>query len=133
MMGNQVRLLSPTPQNAQAKSRVGLGPIVAGLSLGSDAVISWRRKSVHTQTNATYLNGMPDPRKTATPPIALSLVTSHGVSLLLLQPTCPSSAGYKLIGQDIVMMEGRNMQKKYVHRVIPSGFRVAATARVIGK
>jgi hypothetical protein len=30
-------------------------------------------------------------------------------------------------------MEGRNMQKKYVHRVIPSGFRVAATARVIGK
>lgn len=35
--------------------------------------------------------------------------------------------------QDIVMMQGRNMQKKYVHRVIPSGFRVAATAREIGK
>jgi len=31
------------------------------------------------------------------------------------------------------MMEGREMQKRYVHRVIPNGFRVAATARVIGK
>lgn len=70
---------------------------------------------------------MPDPRKEATPPIALSFTTSHGVS----KPY--KSARAELTMQDIVMMEGRDMQKKYVHRVIPNGFRVAATARVIGK
>jgi len=62
----------------------GLGSIVAGLSLGSFAVISWRRKSAHCNINAAFNTGMPDPRKEATPPIALSLTTSHGVSLLSL-------------------------------------------------
>jgi hypothetical protein len=45
----------------------------------------------------------------------------------------PETIRADLTMQDIVMMEGREMQKKYVHRVIPNGFRVAATARVIGK
>lgn len=57
----------------------GLGPIVAGLSLGSDAIISWRKKSAHTASNAPFNKGVPDPRKEPTPSIALSLTTSHGV------------------------------------------------------
>jgi len=105
----------------------GLGPVVAGLSLGSSATISWRRKSAHTNANAAFNKGMPDPRKQPTPPIALSLTTSHGVSTSILL------AVIILMSQDIVMMQGRDMQNKYVHRVIPNGFRVAATARVIGK
>ena len=59
---------------------LGLGPVVAGLSLGSSATISWRRKSAHTNANAAFNKGMPDPRKEPAFPIALSLTTSHGVS-----------------------------------------------------
>lgn len=68
----------------QADDLSGLGPVVAGLSLGSDAVISWRRKIAHSALNATFNTGLPDPRKEANHPIALSLTTSHGVRFRLL-------------------------------------------------
>jgi hypothetical protein len=33
--------------------------------------------------------------------------------------------------QDLVVMDGEEMQIRYSHRVVPRGFRVAATARFI--
>ncbi|WVF67083.1 hypothetical protein IAT40_001828 [Kwoniella sp. CBS 6097] len=88
----------------------GLGPVVASLSLGSPAIMSFRPKQPRIEPNEHFKTGIPVTRHT--PPTALSLTLSHG---------------------DILVMEGSDIQRLYDHRVIPQGFRVAATARVIGQ
>ncbi|WVR03962.1 hypothetical protein IAU60_000961 [Kwoniella sp. DSM 27419] len=87
----------------------GLGPVVASLSLGSEAIMSFRAKQPRSEPNATFRLGPQSVRPT--PPTALSFTLSHG---------------------DVMIMQGREIQRWFDHRVIPQGFRVAATARVIG-
>ncbi|WWC68776.1 uncharacterized protein I206_102711 [Kwoniella pini CBS 10737] len=88
----------------------GLGPIVSSLSLGNQAIMSFRPKIQRIQLNKSFYTGSINENKN-TPPISLSFTLSHG---------------------DIMIMQGRDIQKKYDHKVVPTGFRIASTARVIG-
>ncbi|TYJ58787.1 hypothetical protein B9479_000623 [Cryptococcus floricola] len=76
----------------------GLGPVVASLSLGSSAIMSFRPK--------------PGEKQRGNPDVALNITLSHG---------------------DFMIMEGHEIQRKYHHRVVPQGFRIAATARRISE
>ncbi|ODO09256.1 hypothetical protein I350_02856 [Cryptococcus amylolentus CBS 6273] len=76
----------------------GLGPVVASLSLGSSAIMSFRPKPGEKQRGNTD--------------VALNITLSHG---------------------DFMIMEGHEIQRKYHHRVVPQGFRIAATARRISE
>ncbi|WWC99165.1 hypothetical protein V866_006060 [Kwoniella sp. B9012] len=89
----------------------GLGPVVSSLSLGNQAIMSFRLKTPRVNLNQTYYNGMADRESRKISPTALSFTLSHG---------------------DIMIMQGSDIQKKYDHKVIPMGFRIASTARVIG-
>ncbi|KAK8861420.1 hypothetical protein IAR55_002239 [Kwoniella newhampshirensis] len=89
----------------------GLGPVVASLSLGSPAIMSFRRKQARVEPNQGYYIGRATASARVSPPVALSITLSHG---------------------DIMIMQGREIQKRFDHRVIPQGFRIAATARTIG-
>lgn len=62
----------------------GLEPIVASLSLGSAATMSWRRKPPRHIHNQKFLLGMDKAQaKVPVPPVALSITLSHGVGMLL--------------------------------------------------
>ncbi|PFH53754.1 hypothetical protein AMATHDRAFT_985 [Amanita thiersii Skay4041] len=80
-------------------SERGLGPLVAGLSLGSPALMHFRLLAKYEPIR--------EQRQ-----IALSFVLRHG---------------------DILVMDGAQVQEYYEHTVVPSNFRIAATARYIGK
>jgi len=80
-------------------SEIGLGPLVAGLSLGSPALM-------HFRLRAKYDNKNKDHRS-----IAITFVLRHG---------------------DILVMDGAGVQEYYEHSVVPTNFRIAATARWIG-
>ncbi|KAF8070689.1 hypothetical protein FPV67DRAFT_1036975 [Lyophyllum atratum] len=80
-------------------SERGLGPVVAGLSLGSPALMHFR---VHHK----YLREDEIEHK----PIALTVVLRHG---------------------DVLVMDGAGVQESYEHTVVPTNFRIAATARTI--
>jgi len=80
-------------------SERGLGPLVAGLSLGAPALMHFR---IHHK----YLREDDMERKT----IALTVVLRHG---------------------DILVMDGPGVQESYEHTVVPTNFRIAATARRI--
>ncbi|WWC87705.1 uncharacterized protein L201_002597 [Kwoniella dendrophila CBS 6074] len=86
----------------------GLGPVVSSLSLGNQAVMSFRTKTPRTNLNKGFYSGISEPKHI--PPTALSFTLSHG---------------------DIMIMQGREIQKRYDHKVVPMGFRIASTARVI--
>ncbi|KAF8348386.1 hypothetical protein F5887DRAFT_1280766 [Amanita rubescens] len=78
-------------------SEPGLGPLVAGLSLGSPALMHFRLLAKHEPAG--------EQRQ-----IAMTFVLRHG---------------------DILVMDGAQVQEYYEHTVIPSNFRIAATARFI--
>ncbi|KIL62569.1 hypothetical protein M378DRAFT_108284 [Amanita muscaria Koide BX008] len=78
-------------------SEPGLGPLVAGLSLGSPALM-------HFRLLAKY-EPIQEQRQ-----IAITFVLRHG---------------------DILVMDGAGIQEYYEHTVVPSNFRIAATARFI--
>ncbi|KAJ7625720.1 hypothetical protein FB45DRAFT_922145 [Roridomyces roridus] len=78
-------------------SERGLGPVVAGLSMGSPALM-------HFRALAKYV-----PR-TEQRTTLLTVVLRHG---------------------DVLMMEGAGVQDFYEHTVVPTNFRIAATARWI--
>ncbi|KAG7448720.1 uncharacterized protein BT62DRAFT_929814 [Guyanagaster necrorhizus] len=84
-------------------SERGLGPTVAGLSLGSPALMHFRR------LRQKYRKDVPE-NEEKTDKIVFSLVLRHG---------------------DILVMQGADIQKYYEHTVLPSNFRIAATARYI--
>nr|XP_019050222.1 hypothetical protein I302_00647 [Kwoniella bestiolae CBS 10118]OCF29152.1 hypothetical protein I302_00647 [Kwoniella bestiolae CBS 10118] len=88
----------------------GLGPVVSSLSLGNQAIMSFRLKTPRSNLNQSFYTGVTSESKKV-PPTALSFMLSHG---------------------DIMIMQGRDIQKKYDHKVVPMGFRIASTARVIG-
>ncbi|GAA5946972.1 hypothetical protein JCM3765_002096 [Sporobolomyces pararoseus] len=87
----------------------GLGPCVASISLGADAVMSFRRKEKRPRFAKKDKDSKEPVSKTCR--IALRIKLSHG---------------------DICVMEGAEMQKLYEHAVEPEGLRFAATARVVG-
>ncbi|KAJ7352130.1 hypothetical protein DFH08DRAFT_858004 [Mycena albidolilacea] len=78
-------------------SEKGLGPVVAGLSMGSPALMHFRRR----------LKYVPDDEQRTN---VLTVVLRHG---------------------DVLVMEGSGVQDFYEHTVVPSNFRIAATARWI--
>ncbi|PPQ76611.1 hypothetical protein CVT24_011328 [Panaeolus cyanescens] len=78
-------------------NEVGLGPLVAGLSMGAAAMMHFRLLSKH------------DPERLQRG-IQLSFTLRHG---------------------DILVMDGAGVQKFYEHTVVPTNFRIAATARQI--
>ncbi|KAH6913886.1 hypothetical protein BKA70DRAFT_1557921 [Coprinopsis sp. MPI-PUGE-AT-0042] len=75
----------------------GLGPLVAGLSLGSPAFMHFKLMKKYSK------NG--DHKR-----ILASFILRHG---------------------DVMVMEGAGVQEYYEHTVVPTNFRIAATARFI--
>ncbi|KAF8639503.1 hypothetical protein AX17_001408 [Amanita inopinata Kibby_2008] len=80
-------------------SEPGLGPLVAGLSLGSPALMHFRLLAKYEPIREQRH-------------IAISFVLRHG---------------------DVLVMNGSQVQEYYEHTVVPSNFRIAATARCIHK
>ncbi|KAL1744778.1 hypothetical protein HDZ31DRAFT_37795, partial [Schizophyllum fasciatum] len=80
-------------------AEAGLGPLVAGLSLGAPAFMHFRR----------------------VPKTKEALEGQKGILL-----------SFKLEHGDILVMDGPDIQKRYQHTVVPTNFRIAATARQIG-
>ncbi|KAJ7053615.1 hypothetical protein C8F01DRAFT_551631 [Mycena amicta] len=78
-------------------SEPGLGPVVAGLSMGSPALMRFRLALQYTPVGIQ--------RQTL-----LTVVLRHG---------------------DVCVMDGADVQKFYEHTVVPTNFRIAATARWI--
>ncbi|TXT11071.1 hypothetical protein VHUM_01822 [Vanrija humicola] len=90
-------------------SEPGLGPVVAALSLGSPATMSFRPKAAR-KPNAKASGASSKEPSLRRPLPVLNFALSHG---------------------DVVIMSGRAIQHMYDHKVVPLGLRVAATARVI--
>jgi len=80
-------------------AEAGLGPLIAGLSLGAPALMHFRPHYHHEQ----------NPLQKG---VVLSLILHHG---------------------DVLVMDGLDVQKFYEHTVIPTSFRIAATARHINE
>jgi hypothetical protein len=60
---------------------VGLGPVVASLSLGSSAIMSWRPQISRSTHNTSYNHGQKsDKLEPIKPMTSLSITLSHGVS-----------------------------------------------------
>ncbi|KAK4046465.1 hypothetical protein OIV83_006057 [Microbotryomycetes sp. JL201] len=90
---------------------VGLGPVVASLSLGSDADMTFRRKIDKKRKNETKVDEKPVPATKSRRKYTLRLNLRHG---------------------DVIIMEGRGVQQQFDHMVQPVNLRYAATARFIG-
>lgn len=91
----------------------GLGPLVAGLSLGSSALMHFRLNLKH------------EPSKERTG-IHLSFLLRHVESIFASAfPFLTSFQG------DVLVMDGAQVQEYYEHTVVPMNFRIAATARSI--
>ncbi|GLB37675.1 putative 2OG-Fe(II) oxygenase superfamily protein [Lyophyllum shimeji] len=80
-------------------SERGLGPLVAGLSLGAPALMHFRMHHKHQGEDEIERKG-----------ILLTIVLRHG---------------------DVLVMDGAGVQEHYEHTVVPTNFRIAATARKI--
>ncbi|RDB24732.1 hypothetical protein Hypma_007651 [Hypsizygus marmoreus] len=80
-------------------SEPGLGPLVAGLSMGSPALMHFRVHHKHQRKEEIE-------RKV----IVMTFVLRHG---------------------DVLVMDGHGVQDYYEHTVVPTNFRIAATARRI--
>ncbi|KAL7410824.1 hypothetical protein BDY24DRAFT_168941 [Mrakia frigida] len=94
----------------------GLGSIVSSLSLGSDAQMMFRPKPLRKEKNASFRAGT---SKSAAAPSSSGVVSDRTTLTL------------RLMHGDFVIMGGENLQRMYDHCVVPSGFRIAATAREI--
>jgi len=89
----------------------GLGPVVAGLSFGSPAIIHFRLQKRHREVKTgDAAIGDDDNDGRDLKKVLASFVLRHG---------------------DILVMEGAGVQGYYEHTVVPSNFRIAATARFI--
>ncbi|KIY61732.1 hypothetical protein CYLTODRAFT_362443 [Cylindrobasidium torrendii FP15055 ss-10] len=91
-------------------AETGLGPVVAGLSLGSSARMTFRLRRSALKLSETSGVCKFRQRSQSSWPRVLSFAISHG---------------------DVCMMEGAGIQEAYEHTVQPQGFRIAATARCI--
>ena len=58
----------------------GLGPVVASLSLGSSATMSWRAKGKRNVPNTGYFHGRQSLKPRTNPSTVLSITLQHGVS-----------------------------------------------------
>lgn len=114
---------------ACANQMPGLGPVVAALSLGASATMSFRPKAPRS-SKQNHLKAVKQERRKDggnSCGTVLSLALGHGVSRHVVTRAMSELTGI----QDVVIMEGRQIQNAYHHRVIPHGLRAAATARVI--
>ncbi|GAA5976239.1 hypothetical protein JCM10908_005427 [Rhodotorula pacifica] len=116
----------------------GLGPFVASISLGSDAMMSFRRKDTKKRPRVRKTI---DPSKTPSPSEAgdndsgeeadeAAVPTSDGVKRR--SNSSRVALKIRLKHGDIMLMEGEEMQRQFEHKVEPEGLRFAATARFIG-
>jgi len=97
--------------NYHSDSERGLGNVVASLSMGSPAVMSFRKRTARLQPASSKAEGIEACAGTKDTRFALvTIVLQHG---------------------DVLIMQGPQLQDVYEHRVQPKGFRIAATARHI--
>ncbi|GAA6059433.1 hypothetical protein JCM10212_005372 [Sporobolomyces blumeae] len=102
--------------NFHDDGEIGLGPVVASISLGADAIMSFRPK-------------VKKPRRKPRAPPAPAQVKPE----LHRESKKPRSVlQIRLQHGSIMVMEGANMQKAFEHAVEPEGVRFAATARYVG-
>ncbi|GAA5940957.1 hypothetical protein JCM1841_003567 [Sporobolomyces salmonicolor] len=105
----------------------GLGPIVASVSFGADAIMSFRPKAKKAQgakKKVDIVPATPIPVGPATDEAAVAAATAARKPLAVLK--------LRLRHGHVMIMEGAEMQKAFEHMVEPEGLRFAATARVIG-
>ncbi|KAH8828283.1 hypothetical protein DL96DRAFT_1709566 [Flagelloscypha sp. PMI_526] len=101
-------------------SEHGLGPVVAGLSMGAPAVMNFREKKESKKKTLKIQEA--------------SVECSHEISLSPDAELIKEGVVASIVLQhgDILVMEGSGVQDHYEHCVIPKGgLRIAATARVI--
>ncbi|WAQ89554.1 hypothetical protein PtA15_11A244 [Puccinia triticina] len=96
--------LPGTGMNYHSDNELGLGGVIVSLSLGSTAMMRFKRK----QPNGPDLKEEPSVKK-SNPPI-LELVVNHG---------------------DVVLQCGSELQEKYVHSLHTDGVRISTTMRYI--
>ncbi|KDQ21698.1 hypothetical protein BOTBODRAFT_61333 [Botryobasidium botryosum FD-172 SS1] len=97
--------------NFHSDAERGLGNVVASLSMGSPAIMSFRKAHVRLQqasSKAEIAEAVSDTK--AMRHTLINIVLRHG---------------------DILIMQGPQLQDTYEHRLQPKGFRFAATARNI--
>ncbi|GAA5960144.1 hypothetical protein JCM21900_002419 [Sporobolomyces salmonicolor] len=105
----------------------GLGPIVASVSFGADAIMSFRPKAKKAQgakKKVDIVPATPIPVGPTTDKAALAAATAARKPAAVLK--------LRLRHGHVMIMEGAEMQKAFEHMVEPEGLRFAATARVIG-
>ncbi|GAA5884716.1 hypothetical protein JCM6882_005365 [Rhodosporidiobolus microsporus] len=95
----------------------GLGPFVASISLGTDAIMSFRAKTKKckpgkkSKVEEEQAQAEEEEVKKGKAAACLRVRLKHG---------------------DVLIMEGEDMQKLFEHAVTPEGLRFAATARFVG-
>ncbi|GAA5892509.1 hypothetical protein JCM5296_006150 [Sporobolomyces johnsonii] len=102
----------------------GLGPIVASVSLGADAIMSFRPKAKKTRGSK---------KKVVVPPVVpvpAGPATDEAATAATKKPLAVLKL--RLRHGHVMIMEGAEMQKAFEHMVEPEGLRFAATARVVG-
>ncbi|KAH9817353.1 hypothetical protein DFH28DRAFT_890227 [Melampsora americana] len=110
--------LPGTGMNFHSDDEKGVGPLVASLSLGSAALMSFKPKPIKVKTKR-----LPNQTSSERP---------HGGDTLGTKPTLPKTAMTLLLKHgDILLQVGPGLQKDWLHAVETDGFRIAATARNI--
>ncbi|GEM06873.1 hypothetical protein Rt10032_c02g0890 [Rhodotorula toruloides] len=110
----------------------GLGPYVASLSLGSDALMTFRakgKKKTRAFGGGAGRTGKKAPAATATEEAVEEEEEGDGKK---------ADRGKRIVCKmrlrhgDVMVMEGEEMQRLFEHKVEPEGLRYAATARFVG-
>ncbi|GAA5849045.1 hypothetical protein JCM5353_004142 [Sporobolomyces roseus] len=96
--------------NYHDDGEIGLGSVVSSISLGSDAIMSFRPKEKR-DSKKKQENPVESKSKSRATKAVLRLLLRHG---------------------HVMLMEGTEMQKVFEHAVEPQGLRFAATARLVG-
>ncbi|KAK4047680.1 hypothetical protein OIO90_006109 [Microbotryomycetes sp. JL221] len=110
---------------------VGLGPVVASLSLGSDATMDFRRKPPkkdrrsHVASDAAQRDYVDQDAEGKDSQVAESKQSRKSKSVIVVRLTLKHG--------DFLIMEGRGVQRDFDHMVRPVNLRYAATARFIGQ
>lgn len=85
--------------------KIGVGPVIASLSLGSAGLMSFKRK-IPKSNRSSHILTQEDShraRNTKTAPTVLKLLMKHG---------------------DIVLQVGSELQTKWLHAIATEGFRI---------
>ncbi|EPS37497.1 hypothetical protein H072_8792 [Dactylellina haptotyla CBS 200.50] len=102
---------------------VDLGPCVSSISLGSPAMMYFRVKAKFCSSNLSQ-----DDKKLLSPSNPSSPISTAEEGR---RPTKRNILELRLHHGDVIIMDGRPIQRLLEHAVTPEGFRIAATARNI--